>query len=94
MIFTGRRVQVLVGSVIVSLGSGTNYVSRIAKSGVADTTVVTAGIFWYCNKGSGVPRDVNRILSAYAPQLGDALHISHTLVNVVGLAGNSKSTRA
>lgn len=50
---TGRRLQVLVGSVIVSLGSGTNYA-----------------------------------YSAYAPQLGDALHISHTLVNVVGLAGN------
>ncbi|KAG9055898.1 hypothetical protein FS842_000813 [Serendipita sp. 407] len=53
MAISSKRVSVLVGSVIVALGSGTNYA-----------------------------------YSAYAPQLGDALHISHTQLNVIGLAGN------
>ncbi|KAG8856288.1 hypothetical protein FRB91_000917 [Serendipita sp. 411] len=54
MAISSKRVSVLVGSVIVALGSGTNYA-----------------------------------YSAYAPQLGDALHISHTQLNVIGLAGNT-----
>lgn len=47
------RIATLVGSILVALCSGTNY-----------------------------------IYSAYAPQLGARLHISHTQVNIVGLAGN------
>ncbi|EGN92319.1 hypothetical protein SERLA73DRAFT_191271 [Serpula lacrymans var. lacrymans S7.3] len=47
------RIITLLGSVLVALSSGTNYVS-----------------------------------SAYAPQLGARLHLSHTQLNVIGLAGN------
>ncbi|KAG8809163.1 hypothetical protein FRC17_003571 [Serendipita sp. 399] len=32
---------------------------------------------------------VNMILEPYAPQLGDALHITHTQLNMIGLAGNT-----
>ncbi|KAF8607493.1 MFS general substrate transporter [Ceratobasidium sp. AG-I] len=52
-IFTFARSLTLVGSILVALGSGTNYV-----------------------------------YSAYAPQLGAKLHLSHTQLNVVGIAGN------
>ncbi|KIJ06342.1 hypothetical protein PAXINDRAFT_100943, partial [Paxillus involutus ATCC 200175] len=47
------RIVTLLGSILVSIGSGTNY-----------------------------------IYSAYAPQLGARLHVSHTQLNVIGLAGN------
>ncbi|KAI5997364.1 hypothetical protein EDC04DRAFT_2612588 [Pisolithus marmoratus] len=49
-----RRIITLLGSILVAVCSGTNY-----------------------------------IFSAYAPQLGARLHISHTQLNVVGLAGNA-----
>lgn len=52
-LFGARRIITLLGSILVALSSGTNY-----------------------------------IFSAYAPQLGARLHISHTQLNVVGLAGN------
>ncbi|EUC66581.1 MFS general substrate transporter [Rhizoctonia solani AG-3 Rhs1AP] len=48
-----RKLVVLVGSILVALGSGTNYV-----------------------------------YSAYAPQLGAKLHLTHTQINIVGIAGN------
>ncbi|KDN51185.1 hypothetical protein RSAG8_00814, partial [Rhizoctonia solani AG-8 WAC10335] len=48
-----RNLVVLVGSILVALGSGTNYV-----------------------------------YSAYAPQLGAKLHLTHTQINIVGIAGN------
>ncbi|KAF8681109.1 MFS general substrate transporter [Rhizoctonia solani] len=48
-----RNLIVLFGSILVALGSGTNYV-----------------------------------YSAYAPQLGAKLHLTHTQVNIVGIAGN------
>ncbi|KAJ1308851.1 hypothetical protein OPQ81_004539 [Rhizoctonia solani] len=48
-----RNLLVLFGSILVALGSGTNYV-----------------------------------YSAYAPQLGAKLHLSHTQINIVGIAGN------
>ncbi|KIK22462.1 hypothetical protein PISMIDRAFT_102428 [Pisolithus microcarpus 441] len=54
-LFGARRIITLLGSILVALSSGTNYV---------------------------------RSLIAYAPQLGARLHISHTQLNVVGLAGN------
>ncbi|KIK91177.1 hypothetical protein PAXRUDRAFT_831061 [Paxillus rubicundulus Ve08.2h10] len=47
------RIVTLLGSILVSIGSGTNY-----------------------------------IYSAYAPQLGARLRVSHTQLNVIGLAGN------
>ncbi|KAH7343585.1 major facilitator superfamily domain-containing protein [Rhizoctonia solani] len=50
---TRRNLLVLFGSVLVALGSGTNYV-----------------------------------YSAYAPQLGAKLHLTHTQINIVGIAGN------
>ncbi|KAI5985531.1 major facilitator superfamily domain-containing protein [Pisolithus albus] len=53
-LFNARRIITLLGSILVALGSGTNY-----------------------------------IFSAYAPQLGARLHISHTQLNIVGLAGNA-----
>ncbi|KIO06756.1 hypothetical protein M404DRAFT_440131 [Pisolithus tinctorius Marx 270] len=53
-LFGARRIITLLGSILVALGSGTNY-----------------------------------IFSAYAPQLGARLHITHTQLNVVGLAGNA-----
>ncbi|KAI6119231.1 major facilitator superfamily domain-containing protein [Pisolithus thermaeus] len=52
-LLSARRIITLLGSILVALSSGTNY-----------------------------------IFSAYAPQLGARLHISHTQLNVVGLAGN------
>lgn len=52
-LFGARRIITLLGSILVAISSGTNY-----------------------------------IFSAYAPQLGARLHISHTQLNVVGLAGN------
>lgn len=52
-LFSAPRMLTLLGSILVSLGSGTNY-----------------------------------IYSAYAPQLGARLHLSHTQLNVIGLAGN------
>ncbi|KAH7916644.1 major facilitator superfamily domain-containing protein [Hygrophoropsis aurantiaca] len=52
-LFSATRITTLLGSVLVSLSSGTNY-----------------------------------IYSGYAPQLGAKLHLSHTQLNVVGLAGN------
>ncbi|KAH0832921.1 major facilitator superfamily domain-containing protein [Lanmaoa asiatica] len=48
------RIVMLLGSVLVALGSGTNY-----------------------------------IYSAYAPQLGARLRVSHTQLNIIGLAGNA-----
>ncbi|CAE6390851.1 unnamed protein product [Rhizoctonia solani] len=48
-----RNLVVLIGSILVALGSGTNYV-----------------------------------YSAYAPQLGAKLHLTHTQINIVGIAGN------
>ncbi|CAE7230296.1 unnamed protein product [Rhizoctonia solani] len=48
-----RNLVVLAGSILVALGSGTNYV-----------------------------------YSAYAPQLGAKLHLTHTQINIVGIAGN------
>ncbi|KAI6096758.1 major facilitator superfamily domain-containing protein [Pisolithus sp. B1] len=53
-LFSACRIITLLSSVLVALGSGTNY-----------------------------------IFSAYAPQLGARLHISHTQLNIVGLAGNA-----
>ncbi|KAF8550215.1 MFS general substrate transporter [Imleria badia] len=47
------RIVTLLGSVVVALGSGTNY-----------------------------------IYSAYAPQLGARLRVSHTQLNIIGLGGN------
>ncbi|KAI9566752.1 major facilitator superfamily domain-containing protein [Boletus coccyginus] len=47
------RIVALLGSILVALGSGTNY-----------------------------------IYSAYAPQLGARLRVSHTQLNIIGLAGN------
>ncbi|KIJ21223.1 hypothetical protein PAXINDRAFT_107124 [Paxillus involutus ATCC 200175] len=52
-LLTTPRIITLLGCILVSLGSGTNY-----------------------------------IYSAYAPQLGARLHVSHTQLNVIGLAGN------
>lgn len=52
-LFSPTRMLTLVGSILVSLSSGTNYV-----------------------------------YSAYSPQLGARLHLSHTQLNVIGLAGN------
>lgn len=52
-IFNFARSLTLLGSILVALGSGTNYV-----------------------------------YSAYAPQLGAKLHLSHTQLNIVGIAGN------
>ncbi|CAE6510726.1 unnamed protein product [Rhizoctonia solani] len=48
-----RNLVVLLGSILVALGSGTNYV-----------------------------------YSAYAPQLGAKLNLTHTQINIVGIAGN------
>jgi hypothetical protein len=31
-----------------------------------------------------------QVYSAYAPQLGAKLHLSHTQLNIVGIAGNRK----
>ncbi|KIK22453.1 hypothetical protein PISMIDRAFT_102363 [Pisolithus microcarpus 441] len=53
-LFNACRIITLLSSILVALGSGTNY-----------------------------------IFSAYAPQLGARLHISHTQINIVGLAGNA-----
>ncbi|KAF8655191.1 hypothetical protein AX16_003223 [Volvariella volvacea WC 439] len=52
-LLTSTRVRTLVVSLLVALGSGTNYA-----------------------------------YSAYAPQLGARLHISHTQLNIIALAGN------
>ncbi|KAG2365270.1 hypothetical protein BDR07DRAFT_685518 [Suillus spraguei] len=52
-LFSAPRMLTPVGSILVSLSSGTNY-----------------------------------IYSAYAPQLGARLFLSHTQLNVIGLAGN------
>ncbi|KAF8839371.1 MFS general substrate transporter [Paxillus ammoniavirescens] len=52
-LLTAPRIITLLGCILVSLGSGTNY-----------------------------------SYSAYAPQLGARLHVSHTQLNVIGLAGN------
>lgn len=52
-LLSSPRVITLLGSILVALSAGTNYV-----------------------------------FSAYAPQLGARLHISHTQLNVVGLAAN------
>ncbi|KAG1897612.1 major facilitator superfamily domain-containing protein [Suillus fuscotomentosus] len=52
-LLSAPRMLTLVGSILVSLSSGTNY-----------------------------------IYSAYAPQLGARLFLSHTQLNVIGLAGN------
>ncbi|KIK81069.1 hypothetical protein PAXRUDRAFT_80832, partial [Paxillus rubicundulus Ve08.2h10] len=56
-LLTASRIVTLLGCILVSLGSGTNYVTG------------------------------SRPL-AYAPQLGARLHVSHTQLNVIGLAGN------
>ncbi|KAF9224559.1 MFS general substrate transporter [Gyrodon lividus] len=52
-LLTTPRITTLLGSILVALSSGTNY-----------------------------------IYSAYAPQLGARLHVSHTQLNIIGLAGN------
>ncbi|KAH7881863.1 major facilitator superfamily domain-containing protein [Phlebopus sp. FC_14] len=52
-LFSAIRIITLLGSILVALGSGTNY-----------------------------------IYSAYAPQLGSRLNVSHTRLNIIGLAGN------
>ncbi|KAF8839373.1 MFS general substrate transporter [Paxillus ammoniavirescens] len=52
-LLTTPRMITLLGCILVSIGSGTNY-----------------------------------SYSAYAPQLGARLHVSHTQLNVIGLAGN------
>ncbi|KIJ58855.1 hypothetical protein HYDPIDRAFT_101889 [Hydnomerulius pinastri MD-312] len=53
-LLSAPRIITLLGSVLVALSSGTNYVEHLA----------------------------------YAPQLGARLHVSHTQLNVIGLAGN------
>ncbi|KAH0839347.1 major facilitator superfamily domain-containing protein [Lanmaoa asiatica] len=53
------RIITLVGSILVALSSGTNYVIALEQ-----------------------------IYSAYAPQLGARLRVSHTQLNIIGLAGN------
>lgn len=71
-IFTFARSLTLVGSILVALGSGTNYVSDVRISHRA------------CDNNCA------QVYSAYAPQLGAKLHLSHTQLNIIGISGNCK----
>ena len=103
------RIQTLIASLLVSIGSGTNYVGNmfsLMTCGYESKEKFTRSIQVRNNRCyflSWVPlpkmkREIfmveqfvwQSLCTAYSPQLGARLKISHTQLNIVGLAGNSE----
>lgn len=101
-LFSVSRIVTLLASLLVSLGSGTNYVSDGSIDYIQyryESKKLLLGIFRW-----GAPSFVLAALErrnlikylrvAYSPQLGTRLKISHTQLNIVGLAGNGAESQA
>jgi hypothetical protein len=96
-----HQLTILVASFLVALGSGTNYVCQLVY-----LLIHKPDLSWFIRyiqvkydsfdlfciwKTERALTDAFIIIHiAYAPQLGAHLNISHTQLNIVGLAGNGK----
>ncbi|KAF4566261.1 hypothetical protein EYR36_011677 [Pleurotus pulmonarius] len=69
---TTPRIGMLAACILVAMGSGTNYVSF--------DNVFPSPDRHFTNPGQA--------FSAYGPQLGERLKLTHTQLNIVGIAGN------
>jgi len=90
------RIRTLIASLVVSLGSGTNYVSNVSlipcdyESKILNFTR-SIQVRSHCRGGTSRFSHSWCWLSlcvAYSPQLGTRLKISHTQLNIVALAAN------
>jgi hypothetical protein len=92
VLLTRRRLTTLVACTLVALGSGTNYV-RLAPFVFyrACSRSARTGLFGFVHHTAlrRAPARSHPVRAAYAPQLGARLHINHTQLNIIGLAGNS-----
>ncbi len=85
------RIGMLAACILVAMGSGTNYVSFDNVFPSPDRHLT--------NSGQAFSGEYRLIISrqelscvhhlAYAPQLGERLKLTHTQLNIVGIAGNS-----
>ena len=101
------RIRTLVASLLVCLGSGTNYVSNSSLDcflcRYESKKMMLLGLFrWGAPSfviAAGDRNHENDLLTillciAYSPQLGARLKISHTQLNIVAFAGNGAEFRA